>query len=77
MSKPIRQRPAAGADVVAIADYLHAEAPRAALAFLDAVESAYALLSEHPASGSRRHAHILPELPTPLRYHPIRDSSAS
>lgn len=71
MSKPVRQRPQAQADIAAIADYLQAESPRAALAFIDAVEASYALLSAHPASGSTRHAPLLPELPVPLRFHPL------
>ena len=71
--KPIRQRPQAAADIVAIADYLSASAGHAAaLRFIDAVEAAYGLLSAHPASGASRHAHVLPELPVPLRYHPVK-----
>lgn len=71
MSKPIRQRPQAEADVSAIVDYLHTQSPKAALAFIDVVEAAYTLLSAHPASGSTRHASLLPELPVPLRFHPL------
>ena len=72
--KPLRQRPQAAADIAAIADYLYVSAaPDVALRFIDAVEAAYRLLSAHPASGSPRHAHVLPELPVPLRFHPIRD----
>jgi toxin ParE1/3/4 len=73
VSKPIRQRPQAAADIAAIADYLLAQqAPRAALDFIDAAEAAYALLSAHPAIGSSRHAYLLPELAVPLRFHPIK-----
>lgn len=71
MSKPIRQRPLALIDFMAIANFLHAVSPDASLKFIAAVESAYALLSEHPASGSTRHAFVVPELPVPLRFHPI------
>lgn len=71
--KPLRQRPQAATDIAAIADHMFVSAtPEVALRFIDAVESAYALLSAHPASGSPRHAHVLPELPVPLRFHPIR-----
>ena len=71
--KSIRQRPQAAADLASIADYLTASAGHAvALRFIDAVETAYALLSAHPASGSPRHAHVLPELPVPLRFHPVK-----
>lgn len=72
MSKPVLQRPKAPADFVAIADFLHDASPAASLKFIDAVESAYALLSEHPASGSTRHALVLPELPVPLRFHAVQ-----
>lgn len=71
--KPLRQRPQAATDIAAIADHLCASAtPEVALRFIDAVEAAYDLLSAHPASGSTRHAHVLPELPVPLRFHPVR-----
>ena len=71
--KPLRQRPQAATDIAAIAVHLCASAtPEVALRFIDAVEAAYDLLSAHPASGSTRHAHVLPELPVPLRFHPVR-----
>lgn len=71
--KPLRQRPQAVADIAAIADYLYVSAtPDVALHFIDAVEAAYCLLSAHPTSGSPRHAHVLPELPVPLRFHPTK-----
>lgn len=72
MSKPVRQRPQAGADISAIADFLHADSPGAALRFIDALDAAYVLLCAHPASGSTRHAALLPELPVPLRFHPVQ-----
>ncbi len=72
MSKPVWQRPQAVADVAAIVDYLRADAAAAARRFLDAIEAAYALLSAHPASGAPRHAPLLPELPAPLRFHPLK-----
>lgn len=71
--KPIRQRPQAAADIAAIADYLSANAGAAvALRFVDAVEAAYGPIYAHPASGSPCHAHVLPELPVPLRFHPVK-----
>lgn len=73
MSKPVWQRPQAAVDIAAIADFLAKRSPAAARRFLDAVEAAYALLSAHPASGSSRHAPLMPELPVPLRFHPIKD----
>lgn len=72
--KPLRQRPQAAVDVAAIADHLQTSAGTAvALCFIEAVEAAYTLLSIHPACGSPRHAHVLPELPAPLRFHPLAD----
>ncbi|MEO6967261.1 MAG: type II toxin-antitoxin system RelE/ParE family toxin [Rhodanobacteraceae bacterium] len=70
--KPVRQRPQAAADIAAIADYMRKDSRVAALKFVDAVEAAYELLSSHPAGGSTRHAALLPELPAPLRFHPIK-----
>jgi toxin ParE1/3/4 len=71
--KPVRQRPQAAADIAAIADYIYVSAtPDVALRFIDAVEAAYRLLSAHSASGSPRHAHVLLELPVPLRFHPVK-----
>ena len=29
-------------------------------------------VARHPASGSTRHAALFPELPVPLRFHPLR-----
>lgn len=72
--KPVRQRPLAAEDIATIADHLQACAgTTTALRFIDAVKAAYTLLSAHPACGSPRHAHLLPELPTPLRFHPLGD----
>lgn len=68
----MRQRPQAVVDFTAIADFLHSASPDASLKFIGAMESAYALLSAHPASGSTRHAFVLPELPAPLRFHPVQ-----
>ncbi|MDN5881244.1 MAG: type II toxin-antitoxin system RelE/ParE family toxin [Nitrosospira sp.] len=72
MSKPVLERPQAALDIEAIADFLLSEYPPAASKFIDAVEAAYALLSEHPASGSTHHAYLFPELPLPLRFHPVK-----
>jgi toxin ParE1/3/4 len=71
--KPIHQRPRAADDIASIAEHLSRTVGRAvALRFIDAVEAAYALLAAYPASGSTRHATLLPELPVPLRFHPIK-----
>jgi toxin ParE1/3/4 len=53
----------------AIDHYLGEGAPKAALAFIDALETAYAHLGRQPASGSPRYAH---ELNIPgLRFWPL------
>jgi toxin ParE1/3/4 len=72
VTKSIVQRPAADKDIDSIFEYLHAESPRAAIEFLDAIEHAYNVISAHPQSGSTRHAEFLPELPYPLRFHVVK-----
>jgi toxin ParE1/3/4 len=73
MVKPVHRRPAAHEDVRTIRDWLHTESPPAAYKFLDAIEHVYALLGEHPAIGSTRHADLFPDMPVPVRFHPVRD----
>ena len=71
MTKPLRYRPQATADIEAIGRFLFGQSPEAAARVVSAVEQAYALLAEHPASGSSRHSGLFPTLPVPLRFHPI------
>jgi toxin ParE1/3/4 len=54
----------------AVDDYLEEGAGQAALAFIDALEQAFAHLGRHPAIGSLRYAHEL-NLPG-LRCWPLR-----
>ncbi len=75
MSKPVLQRPRADEDIDGIFHHLRRESPRAAAAFLDAVQAAYEMLAEHPGVGSTRHADHCPELPYPLRFLPLRGFS--
>lgn len=72
MTKPVIQRPRADEDIDYIFTFLRRESAQAAGKFLDAVQAAYELLSEQPAIGSTRHAEFCPELPYPLRFHPIK-----
>jgi len=72
MSKPVLQRPRADQDIAEIFAYLRGESTKAAANFLDATEAAYQLLSDQPAIGSTRHAEHFPELPHPLRFHPLK-----
>ncbi len=70
-AKPLVPREQARRDVEdAIAYYLEQDAEAAALGFVDALETAYAHIARHPASGSPRHAHelALPE----LRFWPLK-----
>lgn len=63
--KPVVPRALAVRDVEdAIAYYLKEDARQAALAFVDALEDAYAILGRHPAIGASRYAAELdiPEL---------------
>ena len=64
-------RPRADADIDEIFAYLRHESMQAAVRFLDSAEAAFRLLGEHPAIGSTRHAEFCPELPDPLRFHPL------
>jgi toxin ParE1/3/4 len=36
------------------------------------VEAAAQLIRQHPAAGSLRHAAVVPNLPAPLRFFPVR-----
>ena len=73
MAKPVRPRAVADADTDAIWVWLQAKSPPAADKFLDAISNAFTLLGDHPAIGSTRHADLLPDLPYPLRFHPVQD----
>ena len=42
------------------------------IGFIDAVESVVKLIEAHPGAGSALHAGLLPSLPAPLRFHPVR-----
>lgn len=71
--RPIVRRPAAERDITAIAEYYAAEGGLALeLKFVDALATTFNLIARHPASGSPRHARLFPELPVPLRFHPLR-----
>jgi toxin ParE1/3/4 len=69
--KPLLRRTQADADIAAAIDYYPAaQAPEAALRWVDALEAAYRHLQRHPATGSPRHAHEL-NLPG-LRAWPLK-----
>lgn len=42
------------------------------LAFADALEATYTLIRRHPGIGSTRHAEQVADLPTPLRFLPLK-----
>jgi toxin ParE1/3/4 len=73
MSKPVLQRPRADQDIEEIFTYLCGDSAKAANKFLDSVQFAYELLSAQSAIGSTRRAEHCPELPHPLRFHPIQN----
>lgn len=75
MTKPVIQRPRADQDIDEIYAFLRRESSKAAGKFLDEVEGAYELLAGQPAIGSTRHAEYCPELPHPLRFHPLKTFS--
>jgi len=59
-ARPVVPRERAARDVEEAVDYLLAEAgTQVALAFIDALERAYAHIGANPASGSARYAHEL------------------
>lgn len=71
--KPLFWRAAAERDATELASYYAAEGGAALeVKFLDALETALDLIATHPASGSLRHAYLFPDLPSPLRFHPLR-----
>lgn len=69
--KKVVQRPKADRDIDEIFAFLRKESPAAAGRFLDAAQAAFELLADQPAIGSPRHAELCPELPHPLRFHPL------
>jgi toxin ParE1/3/4 len=70
--KPIRFRAGAQRDAEDAVRYYRREAgERVALAFVEALQSAYRLAAEHPQSGSGRYSHQL-GLPG-LRARPLRN----
>lgn len=70
--KPVVTNPRATADLDDLAAYLQRQSPAAALRLLQAVQSTYQLLSEHPRIGSARYAVLAPDLPVALRFHPLK-----
>lgn len=73
MSKSVVQRPRADLDMDEIFAYLRRNSLDAARRFLENVERCYELLASHPKIGSTRHAEFCPDLPHPLRFHPLKD----
>lgn len=70
---PIARRPAADRDIAeAAAYYAMQDGLPLELDFIDALQGTFDLIARHPASGSTRHAHLLSQLPAPLRYHPLK-----
>jgi len=70
VSRVLRVRPLATADIDHAAAFLFDENPAAAVSFLDAVEAAFDLLVEPPGIGSPRYAHLLPGVN--LRMWPVK-----
>jgi toxin ParE1/3/4 len=70
-AKPLRLRPRARADIAAITRHYASEAGETvALAFVAALQTAFAHMAAHPASGSLRHAEAA-GIPG-LRFWPLR-----
>lgn len=66
-------RPAAQRDATEIAAYYAKQGGASLeLGFLGELEAVLELVVAHPGAGSKRHAGLFPELPAPLRFHPLR-----
>lgn len=71
--RPLHWRQSALDDIETLATYYTGEGGAAlGLKFVAALEAATALIAEFPDSGSRRHAYLFPDLPMPLRFHPLQ-----
>ena len=73
MSKPVVLRPAADRDLDEMVGFLRRESRQVAQRFAEAVAAGARLIGDHPGIGSARHAEICPELPRPLRFHPVAE----
>lgn len=70
---PLHWRSAALEDIEALAVYYAGEGGASlGLKFVAALEAAAALIAEYPDGGSRRHTYLFPDLPAPLRFHPLQ-----
>ena len=71
--KPLRLREQAKSDAdEAAAWYAKQGGLELELAFVDALEAAYGLICRHPRIGSTRHAEHAADLPSPLRFLPLK-----
>ncbi len=71
--KPLRLREQAKSDAdEAAAWYAKQGGLALELAFVDALEAAYGLICRHPRIGSTRHAEHAADLPSPLRFLPLK-----
>lgn len=71
--KPVEWRPQARRDA-ADAAYWHARQGGLSFGedFLSEVQATLDIIAEHPAAGSTRHAEHAADLPTPLRFLPLK-----
>lgn len=71
--KPLRLREQARLDADEAADWYASQGGLALeLAFIDELAAAYDLIRRHPAAGSTRHAEHAADLPSPLRFMPLK-----
>lgn len=71
--KPVEWRPQARRDATEAAWWYAREGGLPlGEAFLDAVDATLDCIAGQPATGSLRHAHCAPGLPSPLRFLPLR-----
>ena len=71
--KPLRLREQARKDADEAAAWYASQGDIALeLAFTDALQAAYGLICRHPGIGSTRHATHASDLPSPLRFLPLK-----
>lgn len=71
--KPLRLREQARKDADEAAAWYASQGDIALeLAFTDALQAAYGLIRRHPGIGSTRHATHASDLPSPLRFLPLK-----
>lgn len=71
--KPVLWRPQAKRDAAQAAAWYASQGGQSLeLAFIDSLQAAVALIGQFPGSGSARHATVMNDVSTPLRFHRLQ-----